>query len=127
MMKAELLTPVDFFFPKKTQQAFKTFKLMEPHDKTFKWRWLSHLPTFFDDQDSDPDIEDELGRLILIPIAEDGDVGVEEEQWGEADAAAGVLDDRSPVEDVQLLEDAQLTTVVAEAGLENEFQAKLTE
>ena len=38
-----------------------------------------------------------------------------------------MLDDRRPVEDVQLLEDAQLTTVVAEAGLENEFQAKLTE
>jgi len=59
--------------------------------------------------------------LILVPIAEDGHVGVEEEQGCEADAAARVLDDRGPVEHVQLLEDAQLTSVVTQAGLEIEL------
>lgn len=77
----------------------------------------SHLSELVEDEDEDPDVEHDLGPLVLPPEAEEHDVGVEPDQAEEGDARARVLDHRRPVEHVQLLELRQLAAVVAQAAL----------
>ena len=81
------------------------------------FQFYSNLSALFQNEDGDPDVENDFRNLVLEPVAEDGDVRVEEEERREADAAAGVLDDRRAVEDVQLLELAQVAAIVAKAWL----------